>query len=64
MSASGAKRSALALENGEGELANQAEQNEIANLAYAIWQQRGCPEGSAEQDWDEAEREVREKQAR
>lgn len=31
-------------------------QQDIANLAYAIWQQRGCPEGSSEQDWLEAER--------
>ena len=36
----------------------QSEQD-IANLAYALWQQRGCPEGSPEQDWIEAERSVR-----
>jgi len=31
-------------------------QQDIANLAYALWQQRGCPEGaSAEQDWFAAE---------
>ena len=29
---------------------------DIANLAYALWQQRGCPEGSPEQDWFEAEK--------
>jgi hypothetical protein len=32
---------------------------DIANLAYALWQYRGCPEGSAEQDWYEAEETVR-----
>jgi hypothetical protein len=27
----------------------------IAALAYRLWQQRGCPAGSGEQDWLEAE---------
>ena len=31
----------------------------IARLAYALWQQRGCPEGSSETDWTEAERQLR-----
>jgi hypothetical protein len=31
-------------------------QQDIANLAYALWQQRGSPEGSPEADWTEAER--------
>jgi hypothetical protein len=30
----------------------------IADLAYALWQARGCPEGSSEIDWIEAERQV------
>lgn len=30
-------------------------QEQIAQLAYTLWQQRGCPEGSAELDWIEAE---------
>ena len=30
--------------------------NDIANLAYSLWQQRGSPEGSPEQDWLEAEK--------
>lgn len=35
--------------------ANAIEQ-QIAELAYVLWQQRGCVEGSPEQDWFEAER--------
>jgi hypothetical protein len=27
-------------------------------LAYALWQRRGCPEGSAAEDWREAERQL------
>jgi hypothetical protein len=30
----------------------------IADLAYRLWQARGCPEGSAELDWHEAARQV------
>jgi Protein of unknown function (DUF2934) len=33
---------------------------DIAKLAYALWQQRGCPYGSPEFDWLEAERKLRE----
>ncbi len=32
---------------------------EIAALAYELWQARGCPEGSPEQDWHEAAKELR-----
>jgi Protein of unknown function (DUF2934) len=35
-------------------------QEDIAKLAYALWQQRGCPFGSPEFDWLEAERTVSE----
>ena len=31
---------------------------EIAALAYQLWQERGCPEGSAEEDWYEAQRKL------
>ena len=30
--------------------------DEIARLAYHLWLERGSPEGSAEQDWYEAEK--------
>ena len=29
--------------------------DQIAALAYALWQERGCPEGSPELDWFAAE---------
>lgn len=31
----------------------------ISDLAYHLWRARGCPEGSADLDWAEAERQVR-----
>ena len=31
----------------------------IARLAYALWQFRGCPMGSPEVDWTEAEQQLR-----
>ena len=33
-------------------------QQEIATLAYEFWQTRGCPDGSPEEDWFRAEREL------
>jgi hypothetical protein len=35
------------------------EQDRVAKLAHALWQSRGCPMGSPEQDWIEAERQLR-----
>jgi hypothetical protein len=34
----------------------QTNQSEIAELAYRLWVDRGCPSGSPEEDWFEAER--------
>jgi hypothetical protein len=34
-------------------------QQDIAKLAYALWEERGMPDGSAEEDWIEAERRLR-----
>lgn len=31
---------------------------EVAELAYRYWQARGCPDGSPEEDWFRAEREL------
>jgi hypothetical protein len=33
--------------------------NDIAKRAYEIWQSRGCPEGSSEEDWFRAAAELR-----
>jgi hypothetical protein len=30
----------------------------IGELAYRLWEARGCPDGTAEQDWLEAERQL------
>jgi len=40
------------------------QEERIAQLAYALWQYRGCPEGSAEEDWLEAERQILRPQAK
>jgi hypothetical protein len=32
---------------------------DIASLAFQLWQARGCPEGSPEVDWSEAVKELR-----
>jgi hypothetical protein len=34
------------------------EHRSIGELAYRLWQSRGCPEGTAEQDWLDAERQL------
>lgn len=34
------------------------DEQEIAKLAYEFWQARGCPDGSPEEDWFLAEREL------
>jgi Protein of unknown function (DUF2934) len=34
-------------------------EEDVAVLAYHLWEQRGCPEGSAEMDWFEAEEQLR-----
>lgn len=31
---------------------------QIASLARTLWEQRGCPEGSPEEDWFRAEAEL------
>lgn len=34
---------------------NNIQQQAIADLAYELWQQRGCPVGSPEDDWNRAQ---------
>jgi hypothetical protein len=37
----------------------RSEHRSIDELAYQLWQARGCPQGTAEQDWLDAERQLR-----
>jgi hypothetical protein len=34
------------------------EPNQIAGVAYTLWESRGCPIGSPEEDWFKAEQEL------
>jgi len=43
----------------ELETKNNPTQQTVTNLAYDLWHKRGCPEGSPERDWIEAEELVR-----
>jgi hypothetical protein len=43
----------------EAETKNNPTEQTVANLAYDLWQKRGCPEDSPERDWTEAEELVR-----
>lgn len=38
------------------EVINKSQIMSVKEIAYSLWQQRGCPEGSSEQDWYEAEK--------
>ena len=42
-----------------GPLHSPADDEEIAWLAYASWQARGCPDGSPEEAWFRAEEELK-----
>ena len=37
----------------------QPNQEQIADLARALWEARGCPEGSPEDDWYRAEEQLK-----
>ena len=39
------------------------DENEIAHLAYALWEARGRPDGSPDEDWFRAMEEVRTRQS-
>lgn len=34
---------------------NRPTREQIATLAYTLWEERGCPDGSADEDWFTAE---------
>ena len=48
-------------ENHLSSIAQPADQQEISKLAYQFWQARGCPEGSPDDDWLEAERQLQDR---
>jgi hypothetical protein len=41
------------------ETPNQPNEDGIAALAYKLWQERGCPTGSDQEDWFRAENELK-----
>ena len=45
------------------QLDDQATRADIAELAYLLWEEHGCPIGSAQGDWLEAERRINERLA-
>jgi len=47
------------LGNSQSENGNSLDSAEIAALAYHLWKARGCPEGSPEVDWLDAEQQIR-----
>jgi hypothetical protein len=42
----------------EGQQEKMRKPEEVALRAYELWQQKGCPQGSAEEDWLQAEEEL------
>ena len=54
------RKSAVAMTNNETEQ-RVIDTETISRLAYSLWEERGREDGSPEQDWLEAERELREK---
>jgi hypothetical protein len=40
------------------------DERDVATLAYRRWLERGCPQGSPDEDWFEAERELQSKSGR
>ena len=43
---------------GTKEAANLPTHEQISARAFSLWQQRGCVEGSSEDDWSNAEQEL------
>lgn len=46
-------------EHGANGIGHDARQQDIAALAYKLWQDRRCPEGSPEEDWSRAVEQLR-----
>ncbi|MFZ3340927.1 MAG: DUF2934 domain-containing protein [Terriglobales bacterium] len=54
------KSKTLAPETSAADTNNKPLSEQIAALAHALWCERGCPQGSPEEDWYRAEQEIRE----
>lgn len=52
------KRSTRTGDESRSQIPENSTEENIAKLAYALWEQRGCPYGSPEFDWLEAEQKV------
>ena len=37
---------------------------DVARVAYALWEARGCPDGSPEEDWFRAEKQLQQGRSR
>jgi hypothetical protein len=57
-------KTAATADGSQSQASGAAMQEEIARLAYTLWQQRGCPIGSAEFDWFAAEQKLLESMER
>jgi len=53
-----AARPALATDHAAQQAEASISGSAIATLAYLLWVDRGCPGGSPEEDWYEAERQL------
>lgn len=51
----------LVMQNRSEDADNGSLTDQIAALAHALWRERGCPEGSPEEDWFTAEQEIKER---
>lgn len=45
-------------ENGHSTSSGSPPHEDVAARAYSIWQAKGCPQGTAEEDWEQAERQL------
>jgi hypothetical protein len=52
------KRQTRTADTSQSEMPEISMQENISKLAYALWERNDCPEGSAECDWQEAERQL------
>ena len=49
----------VTVEDPEATLPESPDHESIAALAHWLWRERGCPEGSPEEDWFRAEQQLR-----